>query len=64
MTPQTTMQRYQGVVLECQHCYALCRYRDAAVRRTCPGCGHTIANWEELTAALCREAPSEEAPSS
>lgn len=48
MRPQTTMAIYQGIVLECQHCYAICRFTDAAVRRNCPACGQDITNWEEL----------------
>jgi hypothetical protein len=50
MSHQTTMTIYQDVVLECQHCYMICRYADAAVRRNCPACGRAIANWGELTA--------------
>jgi hypothetical protein len=52
MASQTTMTIYQEVALECQHCYLICRYIDAAVRRNCPACGLTIANWEGLTAAV------------
>jgi predicted RNA-binding Zn-ribbon protein involved in translation (DUF1610 family) len=47
---QTTMTFYQDVVLECQHCYMICRYVDAAVRHNCPACGRAIANWTELAA--------------
>jgi predicted RNA-binding Zn-ribbon protein involved in translation (DUF1610 family) len=54
MSQQTTMTLYQDVVLECQHCYMICRYTDAAVRRNCPACGRAIANWAELD-ALRRE---------
>jgi hypothetical protein len=50
MPHQTTMTLYQGVVLECQHCYMICRYTDAAVRRNCPACGRAIANWAALVA--------------
>ena len=50
MPQLTTMTLYQDVVLECQHCYMICRYLDAAVRRHCPACGRTIANWAELAA--------------
>ena len=51
MAPQTTMRICQDLILECQHCYMICRYTDAAVRRNCPACGLAIANWETLTAA-------------
>ena len=50
MPQQTTMTLYRDVVLECQHCYVICRYTDAAVRRNCPACGRAIANWAELAA--------------
>ena len=50
MPQQTTMTLYEGVVLECQHCYMICRYTDAAVRRNCSACGRAIANWAELVA--------------
>jgi hypothetical protein len=50
MAQQTTMTIYRDVVLECQHCYSICRYSDAAVRRNCPACGLTIGNWPELSA--------------
>jgi predicted RNA-binding Zn-ribbon protein involved in translation (DUF1610 family) len=49
MAQQTTMTIYQDIVLECQHCYVICRYMEAAVRRNCPACGRAIANWAELT---------------
>ncbi len=52
MPPQTTMTLYQGVVLECQRCYAICRFPDAATRCHCPFCGLDIANWEELSAVV------------
>ena len=48
MTPQTVMHVYRGVVLECQSCYRVCRYHEAAVRRNCPDCGLPIAHWQEL----------------
>jgi hypothetical protein len=51
MAQQTTMAIYQGMVLECQHCYAICRYTDAAVRRNCPACGRAVANWKMLSEA-------------
>jgi hypothetical protein len=60
MPQQTTMMLYEDVVLECQHCYMICRYVDAAVRRSCPACGRTIANWAELAAR--REATSPPSP--
>jgi hypothetical protein len=52
MPPQSTMHIYQGIALECQHCYMICRYTDAAVRRNCPACGLAIANWPALEAAV------------
>ena len=55
MAQYATMTIYQGVVLECQHCYVICRYADAAVRRNCPACGRDIANWKELMATLQEE---------
>ncbi len=59
MPPQTTMRIYPDVVLECQHCYHICRYTEAAVRRNCPACGRSIANWETLQdAAARRQQPS------
>jgi hypothetical protein len=48
MAQQTTMTLYQEIVLECQRCYTICRYTDAARRRNCPACGLAIANWEAL----------------
>ena len=48
MTSQTVMRVYWGVVLECQFCYRVCRYHEAAVRRNCPACGLPIAHWQEL----------------
>ena len=63
VTQQTTMQIYQGLVLECQHCYAICRYQEAAVRRNCPHCGLPIANWDALSSPSSPPA-TEEAPSS
>jgi hypothetical protein len=56
MPQRTTMTIYQDVVLECQHCYMICRYTDAAVRRNCPACGRAIGNWAEL-AAMQQEKP-------
>lgn len=52
MTPKTTMHICQDIVLECQHCYVICRYSEAAVRRNCPACGRNIGNWDALTHAL------------
>jgi hypothetical protein len=51
MTPQAVMHVYQGVVLECQYCYRVCRYSEAAARSSCPDCGLTIVNWQELEKA-------------
>lgn len=52
MAQQTKMIIHQGVVLECQHCYVICRYTEAAVRHNCPACGRAIANWNELAKAV------------
>jgi hypothetical protein len=52
MPQQITMTLYQDIVLECQHCYMICRYTEAVARRNCPACGLTIANWDDLTAAI------------
>ena len=52
MSPHTTMIIYQDVVLECQHCYRICRLVDASVRRSCPSCGLDIANWDDLVGTL------------
>jgi hypothetical protein len=49
MNQQTTMDIYRDIVLECQHCYAVCRYAEASRRRTCPSCGLAITNWDALT---------------
>ena len=48
MLPQTTMTIYRDIVLECQHCYMICRFADAAIRRKCPSCGRDIVAWEAL----------------
>jgi hypothetical protein len=61
MPQQTTMTLYQDVVLECHHCYMICRYADAAVRRNCPACGRAIANWAELTAVHQEKSPPAQA---
>jgi hypothetical protein len=58
MAQQTTMTVYRDVVLECQHCYMICRYSEAAVRRNCPACGRAIGNWHELTDALQAQTPT------
>ena len=63
MPQQTTMTLYQDVVLECQHCYMICRYSDAAVRRNCPACGRAITNWAEL-AVMRQEQSLPSAPAS
>jgi predicted RNA-binding Zn-ribbon protein involved in translation (DUF1610 family) len=52
MPQQTTMAIYQDIVLECQHCYIICRYTETVARRNCPACGLTITNWAELTQAI------------
>jgi hypothetical protein len=57
MAQQTSMAIYQDIALECQHCYTICRYTDAAVRRNCPACGLIIANWAELAAAVQARIP-------
>jgi hypothetical protein len=64
MPQQTTMTLYRDVVLECQHCYMICRYSDAAVRRNCPACGRTIANWAELAAMRQEQSLPSRAPAS
>lgn len=62
MAQQTTMTICQDVVLECQHCYRICRYREAAGRQNCPSCGRTIDNWKDLTEAVRKtERPSDPA---
>jgi hypothetical protein len=58
------MTIYQGIVLECQHCYMICRYTEAMARHNCPACGLTIANWDELTAAIQAKAQQSPDPSS
>lgn len=55
MPQQTRMTIYQDVVLECQHCYMICRYTDADGRRSCPSCGRTIANWAAIAEAVRKE---------
>lgn len=62
MAQQTTMAIYQDVVLECQHCYVICRYSEAAVRHNCPACGLVIANWDELRQAVQAQAQQPPAP--
>lgn len=52
MPQQTSMTIYQGVTLECQHCYMICRYSDATVRQSCPSCGRSIENWAAITEAV------------
>ncbi|ETX04397.1 hypothetical protein [Candidatus Entotheonella palauensis] len=61
MPAQITMAFYTGIVLECQHCYRICRWSDAAVRRNCPSCGLDIGNWQALTDEVnSRLAPASE----
>ena len=62
MAQQTTMAIYQDVVLECQHCYVICRYSEAAVRRNCPACGLAIANWDELRQTVRTQTQQSHAP--
>lgn len=63
MPAQTTMVFYTGIALECQRCYRICRWSDAAVRRHCTHCGLDIGNWQALAEALKKQAaPAEEAP--
>lgn len=63
MPAQITMAFYTGIVLECQHCYRICRWDEAAVRRNCPSCGLHIGNWQALTNEVKRRlAPASEAP--
>ncbi len=57
MAQQTTMTIYQDIVLECQHCYMICRSSEAEVRHSCPSCGRAIANWEAVTKAIRKSAP-------
>jgi hypothetical protein len=49
MPAQITMALYTGVVLECQNCYQICRWADAAARQNCPSCGLDIGNWQTLS---------------
>jgi hypothetical protein len=63
MPAHITMALYTGIVLECQHCYRICRWSEATVRRNCPSCGLEIGNWQALTDELAkREAPNHETP--
>ncbi len=63
MPAQTTMVLYTGIVLECQRCYHICRWGDAATRRHCPHCGLDIDNWQALVDEVKqRTAPASEAP--
>ncbi len=55
MLPQTTMTMYRDIVLECQHCYMICRFADAAMRRKCPSCGRDIAAWEALVETVQKQ---------
>jgi predicted RNA-binding Zn-ribbon protein involved in translation (DUF1610 family) len=55
MPQQTSMIIYRDVVLECQHCYMICRYRDAEVRHSCPSCGRNISNWSAITEAVRKD---------
>ena len=57
MPQQTSMTIYQGVALECQHCYTICRYSDANVRHSCPSCGRSIENWTAVAEAVQQNAP-------
>ena len=54
MPAQITMAFYTGIVLECRHCYRVCRWSDAATRRNCPHCGLTIGNWRALADEMAR----------
>ncbi len=61
---QITMAFYTGIVLECQHCYRICRLDEAAVRRNCPHCGLPIGNWQALADEVNRRRPpASETPS-
>jgi hypothetical protein len=63
MPAQITMAFYHGIVLECQHCYQVCRWTDAAVRQNCPSCGLNIGNWQTLTDEVKRQLePASERP--
>lgn len=57
MPQQTSMTIYREVVLECQHCYMICRYSDAEVRQSCPSCGRNISNWAAMMEAVRQEVP-------
>jgi predicted nucleic acid-binding Zn-ribbon protein len=57
MPQQTSMTIYRDVVLECQHCYMICRYSDAEVRQSCPSCGRNISNWTAIMEALRKDVP-------
>jgi len=63
MPAHITMTLYTGIVLECEHCYRICRWSEAMVRRNCPSCGLEIGNWQALTNEVTKhEAPDDEAP--
>jgi hypothetical protein len=49
MPAHVTMALYTDIVLECQNCYQICRWTDAAVRQNCPSCGLHIGNWQTLS---------------
>ena len=55
MPLHTEMHVYADIVLECQRCYGLCRFSEAAKRRSCPSCGLDIVNWDDLLASLPQE---------
>ena len=57
MPQQTSVMIYRDVVLECQHCYMICRYSDAEVRQSCPSCGRDIANWAAIMESVRQEMP-------
>jgi len=63
MPAHMTMAFYTGIVLECQHCYRLCRWTDAAARRNCPHCGLDISNWQALADEVKRHAAPAGEPS-
>ena len=58
MGSETVMTVYQGVVLECQNCYTVCRFADTTARRHCPSCGLDIQNWDELEQQIREQASS------
>ncbi|ETX02325.1 MAG: hypothetical protein ETSY1_04085 [Candidatus Entotheonella factor] len=63
MPAQITMALYTGIVLECQHCYHICRLADAEKRYNCPSCGLDIGNWQTLTDDIKRRlAPARDTP--